>query len=151
MTRLMNFEPVYSTAINWNFIMVNWWVDLKNIPWNEIWTHTHASWTTRQRANQWRHLDRGDCGQKHKRNVFEYISLSTNSTSNTHDIKIKQEAHLHNNKDNKRLCEGHKKFCEHETLYRCLRPQIVASGGSPSLRTLLILSVLVCSQNFYIC
>ena len=33
----------------------------------------------------------------------------------------KQEAHLHNNKGNKRLCEGHKKFCEHETLYRLVR------------------------------
>ena len=45
--------------------------------------------------------------------------MFTNSTANTHDIVRKQEAHLHNNKGDKRFCEGHKKFCEHETLYRC--------------------------------
>ena len=36
-------------------------------------------------------------------------------------------------------------------LYNSLRPQTVASGASPSLRTLLILSGIVRSQNFYIC
>ena len=32
-----------------------------------------------------------------------------------------------------------------------LRPHTVASGASPSLRTLPILTGIVCSQNFYIC
>ena len=32
-----------------------------------------------------------------------------------------------------------------------LRPQTVASGASPSLRTLLIMTGIVCSQNCYIC
>ena len=46
------------------------------------------------------------------------LPLFTDSTTNTDDIVRKHEAHLHNNKGNKRFCEGHKKFCEHETLYR---------------------------------
>ena len=31
----------------------------------------------------------------------------------------KQDTHLHNNKGDKRFSDSHKKFCEHETLYRC--------------------------------
>ena len=47
-------------------------------------------------------------GKKNNCHVFEHTSLFTNSTTKTH---------THNNKGNKRFCDGHKKFCKHETLY----------------------------------